>query len=706
MKRFLLANLLTIVFHITCQACAWEGTHNYYMFHSWSAPEDRLNISSRVEKFWCNYMNDPDCSYTYQHDEIMEAAKKKGDAELIAYMKALDSYIEISDEINNDSWDYPTKEQIEQRAAKERALLNLVRQYKGTRLRAQYSLLEMRANMVQKNHQANKTLWEKVASNYPASVYRDMMENIYAGALFHLGEREKAADIFARHGDAASIQWALRKYRNLAGIQKIYNDNPNSASLYYLLDEFVNGLQETLDSEGNEEWIKEVGRAPLYKEEALRFITFASQVIADGNTKDPCAWMTACGMVHYLLGMQKEAESDMAFANGYEGTKRSKDVRRCINLLVMTGNPNANPEKLASELKWLRSAAETQFDETETDDYFIHAEERVILIGLAGYYYNHGNKYMTAAVMGMYDNMSIEHSVSNIRSPKFDANEGYAWNSDYNGEYFAFINDFTADEMAEYFNFLKQPHTEPAERFIISNVYSDPNYFNDLIGTKYIDENKFEKAMPYLNQVSLEFLNTQNISYYMAHRDFRTERWIKNQRNDEDKEGPFMGKVTANQKLQFCEEMIALQKSYQTEKNGNKRCEIAYKLATRYFQASPYGNCWYLTDYGNSSYIHAESTAYSFAEIAKDYLKSSKMSTDFDMRQRSLYALAYMPMDPWCEEEMHWNGNDYTYTYVPLPNSEQYAALDELSAFAAKNRSRLAPYVTKCDVLKQFRKYQ
>jgi hypothetical protein len=294
-----------------------------------------------------------------------------------------------------------------------------------------------------------------VTSKYPASVYRDMMENIYAGALFHLGEREKAADIFARHGDAASIQWALRKYRNLAGIQKIYNDNPNSASLYYLLDEFVNGLQETIDSEGNEDWIKEVGRSPLYKDEALRFITFASQVIADGKTQDPCVWMTACGMVHYLLGMQKDAESDMAIANGYEGTKRSKDVRRCVNLLVMTGNPDANPEKLASELKWLRSAAATQFDETGSDDYFIHAEERVILIGLAGYYYNHGNKNMCAAVMGMYNDMSLESAVNNIRSPKFDSKQEYAWNSDYCGEYFAFIQDFTADELVAYFNFLK-----------------------------------------------------------------------------------------------------------------------------------------------------------------------------------------------------------------------------------------------------------
>ena len=81
-----------------------------------------------------------------------------------------------------------------------------------------------------------------------------MMRNIYAGALFHTGHKKEAFDIYAEQGDQTSIRWAMRKYRNLAGIQTIFEENPNAPTLYYLVQKTqmdrYGGSSATLDGRG------------------------------------------------------------------------------------------------------------------------------------------------------------------------------------------------------------------------------------------------------------------------------------------------------------------------------------------------------------------------------------------------------------------------------------------------------------------------
>jgi hypothetical protein len=45
------------------------------------------------------------------------------------------------------------------------------------------------------------TFWETVANQYIESVYKDMMKNIYAGALYKTGQESKAGELFAEQGD-------------------------------------------------------------------------------------------------------------------------------------------------------------------------------------------------------------------------------------------------------------------------------------------------------------------------------------------------------------------------------------------------------------------------------------------------------------------------------------------------------------------------
>ena len=316
-------------------ACGWEGySHNNYMFSVF--PREQLNddlFSSRLNTFWDAFSDDKVTEFRWQKNNIKEGIEKRGDRELLNYFDMLEAYLDISEQLR-DTWNYPTKEELRERRARLESMITAADNYRGQRLRSQYQLLRMRANMVLGRHQVNKTFYEQTASKLPASVYRDMMRNIYAGALLHLGQRQRACDIYAEQGDMVSIKWCVRKMRNLAGIQALYNENPNSPTLLYLVQDFVNNAQETLDSQ-DEDWIKEVGASPVYKAEVMQFIDFANGVVDTGASKSPALWKAAAGTLHYLLGNTRKAVDELNAAMTLRGTPRMNDNARAIRLIAM-----------------------------------------------------------------------------------------------------------------------------------------------------------------------------------------------------------------------------------------------------------------------------------------------------------------------------------------------------------------------------------
>ena len=160
--------------------------------------------------------------------------------------------------------------------------------------------------------------------------------------------------------------------------------------------------------------------------------------------------------------------------------------------------------------------------------------------------------------------------------------------------------------------------------------------------------------------------------------------------------------VRSNKKEAFCREMIQLLGQHAVA-NDATRPQLAYDLAVRYYQASYWGDCWWLTQYGQSVYDTARVDRPDFVAHAIDYLKESAKSSDPTLRLNSLYALAYIPVEPWCTMDEDWVNNRTIIS--PLRKSRQFAALGNLNNFVKGYNTPLPDYVQKCDVLKQFRKY-
>ena len=704
MKKFMIAALFMLSMTATNSfACGPEITHNYYLFDVTAGDfKKNRNIVERCDEFWKNYTNGTVSSYQWYQDEIMEFAQKKNDEEMVGYLAELNKYLEISRDLG-DTWDYPTKAQLQERQRTLQSMATIAASYRGTRLKAQWALLYMRANMVMKRHQVNVNYWKTTAKNLPPSVYREMMENIYAGALLQTGHRKEAINMFAEQGDFESIKWLLRKQRNLQGIKNMYASDPKSPALVFLVEDFVNNAQETLDDTGEDhvidtDWIKSINARIIKKSEVEQFKVFAKQVIAEGKNPYPSMWKAAIGELQYLYGNHQEAVKTLTEAMAMAGTDRMADNARYIRLVAGVG-ANEPSTWLAEEMTWLLAKAQAEgrgrFD---VENQYAEVFDRLVYMELIPKFKAANNINM---VTGCYAMMNSSKELWHITEEE-DEN----WNamySDWSG-FSAQLNEMTGNQLVAYAQWMTSSSNDPLETFVKEHSWFDQIYFDDMAGTHYLAEGAFEKAVPLLKNVPLSFMEGQNICYYLANRDYTVARWITKQSFPESvrTDGPHLAKLKQNPKLKFCEEMISLKKKHEKAK-GVKKEQLALQLARYYYQASLWGDCWYLAHYGKSLYDEVRSHEMDFAAEARKLLKEGVQSADFKVRQESLYALAFIPKDYEKEMSAYW-GIDVNEAWASALEGRYQTDMAALASFVKQNASKTDSYVTKCDILKFYMK--
>ena len=690
-----------LILGIPAWACGGEySSHNSYLFsviHRDLMYNDMF--TDRMNQFWKTYSGGKVDAYRWNEEKLLNIAKKKRDTEMTSYLTSLNTYLDISQQLR-ETWSYPTKEELAKRKRDLNSMITKANAYKGSRLKPQWTLLAMRAHMVLGQHTNNINLWKQKASKLPASVYRDMARNIYAGALLHNGNRIEAINIFAEQGDMESIRWAMRKHRNLAGIKTIVAEDPKSPAISFLVQDFVNNTQETIDNDADKSAAEWIDSRIILRNEAMNFISYAKEVVDSKKTNTPALWLAAIGEIQYLFDMNDEAMATLNKAVDAEGTQRMKDNARAIRMVVAAKNSKLDSnfsQWMTTEMKWLESKMKegkaAGVGTSEYDEHYIDVLDRLVFSNLAPRYHQSGRSDMATLLVYMTENQTmLERRVW----------DGQSWNPYYSTELFSKFDNMLANNVVKVYEGIRQADNDPLKNYAMKGFKLDDNFFNDLIGTKYLEEGKFTEALTYFDKVPNSFYEGLNISYYFTHRDFTKERWFEYQKVDTnaDTEGPGLGKVTVNKRAQFCREMNDLLGRYPLA-NEDMAEQIAYELGKRYFQASYWGDCWWLTAYGHSSADSARVGRPDFVKLAIDYLEKSKMSSDPTMRFNSLYALAFIKQDPWAEEDYDFNTNKYI--YIPRRDSRQYKALDELNTHILNGNYSNTKYVSKCDVLKQFR---
>ena len=693
MKKFIALSLLAFA---TLQelACGGWVRPNYYMFSVFNRDLMENSYQQEANKFWESYVGDSFYGYMVEdfgnvdpkefdksENALIKAAKKKGDTEMITYMRLLNKYL-YNNGAGDTEWNYPTKAQLANRKTVISQVKSQAMAYRGSKLKNQYALLVMRCNMTQKNHQANINYWNNTASKLKDSPYKNWMKDIYAGALYNSGQKDKACEIYAELGDMTSIKYCMRKKRNLQGIKEEYATNPNSPTLIFLVQDFVNNTQETLDNNSDPELMKYVEATGIYQNDIDGFIDFAGKVLKEGKTKSPAMWEAARGFVNYMNNNQDDAIKQLTNAQNLAGTQRMRDNARAC--LMLASIKSARPDDkyfdyITGEYKWLdQVAGVTETDKYGNDPHYHDVYERVTYDNLVPQLFKWGMPNAATAVLGMAD----EH-----------CNQG---------EYANVIEHFSSNEYEEFYSYLKNGEKSSLEKMAVSKINLPEVAFNDEMGTKLLREGEFQAAIPYLEKVPLSYVQEQGIADYMARKDYNKEIWLKRQFISPWKEFETEAKLTENAKLTYCRDMLTIDKEI-ANATGEARNQLLFKKANLLYQASYKGDCWYLTHYAQSANDEQQKNEYDFVESARTLLREiEKNTTDINTQLKSIFAQTFIVGEnsEYCVQKK-FDYSTSTFENTLFFDTPHYRAMTLLDKFYQDNNLQ-ADYMSKCDIYKRF----
>lgn len=682
----------------TGKACSGpEPTYNYYMFKVCPSVGDLTAMRQEaLAKEWTRYTGTritteqiaglarmaPEQLDTTAHPIVAEV-RRRNDREMMDYLKALTRYCRIN-EPSEYGWEYPTKEELAANRQYMEAICRQARQYAGKRLAPQWRLLAVRTLYRLERWQELTAYWQNTVARLPRSVFRDMAEGFYAGALRRCGQPEQAAAIYAESGDMASAIRCMENPHSLSCIQSVYRRNPASPLLYGMVQTFVNNAQETLDclsdqTDGREteEWLKTLNVAPTYKEEVDAFIDFANRVAGQKKTASPALWKSAAAMLHYIYKDYDSANREIDEAMTMRGEACVKDNARAIRLLL-SGTKATDiagySDFLAGELAWLdtKAAQPTQTGDAPYDEFAGHYErvkERIVYRSLVPLYTRWKKPEIALALMGPYNRRACLDTIA------------------------------VSDAINFYRYLYENTPTTPLDSLLVRGDSHTKTDLCEHIGTKLVRLGEFGQAAKWFERVPLAFVRQMGIAVYMMKRNYAVARWYRRQPvKDEYAYGEEQSvPLRENQKLSFCKEMTALLRKY-GKAQGETRKQLAYDLAVRYYQASYRGDCWYIGRYGKSMYDSCRVHETDFVRIAAKYLRESKTSASDELRMKSLYALAYVCEPRWLTKE--YDDKTWEPYWSVHETSPQYAALKELHDNLGRPAAKR--YVPRCDQLLYF----
>ena len=666
MKRFIIISLLALL-TVPTFACLWIDTDNHYLFKVCSGEDFSKRADQITLDNWKAYLGVEEL-WWFDADKIIQYAQSKNDVLMVSYVQNLVKYLDCANAVRQEQWEYPTKAEIAQRNKTLMAIRTYAQGKLKSRLRSQHALLFMRCNMLLGRHAENVTFWVQTASTFIDTVYRDMMRNIYAGALLKTGSPEAASQIFAEQGDWSSLMTQFYKKRSFAEIRKEYLRDPDSAALPFLLQDFVNNAQEAVDAQHDGGLPGKLFIRDITRSEAQQMWQFAGQVVREGKTQNPALWKSAQAWLEFLFDNQRQALTDVNEAVTLAGTDRVKDNARVLKFYISSAQTPLSAQfndYVAGEMEWLISM--------RADEYYSHAMYRVVHQQLLKKYSNAGHQDTSLALCKAVGSYEFAYYMDTVR----------------------------IEGLKAYMDYCKTPATNKLDRFLKANQDVNEMALNDLMGTKYLRLCRWEEALPWLERVPLSYYNERGYKLYAIKRSYKVEPWVTRQWLPDYIEGSESMRLRSNPKVDFAREMLKMEGELNVL-SAQERQARYYDLAVRYAQASFTGDCWFLMRDSKSVYDEVRNNEVNLAAKATDYLRQALPTKDRKLKERVLFALSYVYLNPdrWCSFD--WNEQLGDVERTPLSGTAQYKAFAALADF--ERGSRPSEYVSRCDEYIQFMK--
>jgi len=620
---------------------------------------------------------------------------------------------------NYDSWNpVPRDSGLMEKKADEAIANAKAEKDQFLKLRYAYQALRMQhyAGYYGETETTYQQLIEPLKSN---SAVKGWAMAIYAGAVRYLGNADKGAYLFSKvfasnperrvlayknylytgssldatlkfvknNNEKASIL-GINAFHNpspdLAGLEKVYENDPTSLITGALLTREVNKLEQRLIKESDlaknyytnyaARWAEEnkskedsIRNASLIQLTKVR--EFSLKLARDKKYPQPAlGFITAA----YLSWLENKPAQALVYLgevkNDAQLTERLKDQSRIVQLLCIATKINNgvdfNEIEILPTLKWLDEKRyaenkvrpeETYYDWGKSGDRFTKTTRNFYQQLLAPAYLKMGDTAKAALAMFKGD--------LKYRTTKGKA---FADNMSYQTLNF-WQNNLSPKTMLALANLKLDPKMDKLDGLLSSGLNKLNNDdFNELFGTAYLRTHEYAKALAYFNKVSVKY------AY------FTPTDWYSSKENQKTYANPFIERVNdypkkygnkapgVNKKI-FAQEMLRLQKLTITDKAN--AAQYYYKMANAVYQTGYYGNAWFLTSYDWSSYEVYDPPKFSYdadyklATQAKLwYLKARALTKDINLKAKCTFMLAK------CEQKkivnqyygnLNWYDDDY-----------------------------------------------
>ena len=503
-------------------------------------------------------------------------------------------------------------------------------------------------------------LYDKlVASNHSASVLQELSLALKAGALYHIGKNIEAGYLFSKAFAGSEVKrisnytgfvWSVfdsasprseylklckndKEKADLLALFAISSTNPEAETIndIYKIMPQAEVLQTLAVREINkleEKYYtpllnRRIGGLQFYyswgdgedsspgKENVNELITTLTNIASNVKVKDRGLFQTGAAYCAVMVQDYKNAGKYLSKAKEMGLSGKVNDQWMLTNILLSineTDKINGSfEEQFLPSLIWLKHKAQENNDESWRKFY-----RNIMSEILAKRYHEKRDLAKEALVIGNAENILYQD------------NSYYSLN-------FVHSNLESSDAVRLY-NILTSTGNNSFEKFLVNNNSIKKNEVIEFIGTSYLREHNYLKAIEWLSK-----LNT--VDNFIGKDPFIDLLY--------DREEYIPGSKVNTSKLSFAKEMLRLKS--QTNLSKNEYASSLYKMALGFYNTTYFGYAWELVEYNRSGSIYSrplkyknyfEEDYYSCLTAYKYFELAMNASTNKEFKARCLFMMA------------------------------------------------------------------
>ncbi|MDR1783243.1 MAG: hypothetical protein LBR13_03170 [Dysgonamonadaceae bacterium] len=495
----------------------------------------------------------------------------------------------------SDKWWYPSKEDLEV-GNELQSVIDEALAYKGKRLKTRYLLQALRAAFSLEKYDFCEELWTKNISKQPQSEAKKMCAGLIGRIYFQKQDYRQAIKYYALTDDYDSFFMCSDKITGNKSLysrfKMLYAYRPRDSRMAIFLEKICHEAEDCANYKNYQSYSK------YYLSNRKTFIEIrdlALKAALNDRFDNPAMWQFAASYLTLLDGDTGLANKYLDEAKNLRGTefvKRQIETFALQSSIYTAAQCDSLFESLIPEIRELENVKGRPFNKYSREYGGIWTE--IYTKPMMWWYPNNASvngieksdmeKITPAWLISKYMQLKEYTKVLLLATASNTVIQHFS--SFYGTDIYFWMDILPVENLIEYKNLRDSGGNTGLEKYLLARCTLSDDFLNELIGTKYLREQRFEQAIPYLSAVSETYIKKMNLYDYF-HLD--TFRKIYKKRK--------LYKPYPAYKLNYAQRMVALQHKIDSLPAGYNKAQALVDYGVALKRSVQEGESWAITDY-------------------------------------------------------------------------------------------------------------